>query len=187
MLSLFRRIRYNSPVVLTFALLSLAALLLDRLTLGWANLRLFSVYRCSLLDPLAYVRFFTHVLGHAGFGHLMNNMLLLLLVGPPLEEKYGSRNLLFYIAVTALATGLVEFAVFPRNALLGASGVVFMMIVLSSFTDSKRGTIPLTMLLIVALFLGGELVSGLTSRDNISQLAHVVGGVCGIVFGFTSL
>ncbi len=179
------RIRYNSPVILTFALLSLLTLPLAALTGGLSTTLLFSVYRCSLLDPLAYVRFFCHVLGHSGLSHYMGNILLLLLVGPPLEEKYGSRTLLGCIAATALATGLVEFIFFPRAALLGASGVVFMMIVLSSFTATQRGTIPLTMLLVVALYLGGEIVTGLTSADNISQLAHIVGGACGLVFGFT--
>ena len=181
-----KRIRYNSPVVLTFALLSLLTLPLDTLTGGWTTQRLFSVYRCSLLDPLAYARFFGHVLGHSGLSHYMNNMLLMLLVGPPLEEKYGSGALLQFIAATALATGLVEFIFFPGYALLGASGVVFMMIVLSSFTDMHRGAVPLTLILVVALYLGGEIVAGLTSADNVSQLAHIVGGVCGMFFGFAS-
>ena len=179
------RIRYNAPVVLTYALLALLLLPLDTLTGGWTTLHLFSVYRCSLLDPLAYIRFFGHVLGHAGLAHYMSNMLLLLLVGAPLEEKYGSRALLLYIAATALATGLVEFIFFPGSALLGASGVVFMMIVLSSFTATERGAVPLTLILVVTLYLGGEIVAGLKSADNISQLTHIVGGICGMVFAFS--
>lgn len=178
------RIRYNSPVVLTFALVALLLLPLNTLTAGWTTRHLFSVYRCSLLDPLAYLRFFGHVLGHSGLSHYMNNMLLMLLVGPPLEEKYGSRALLLYIASAALATGLVEFIFFPGSALLGASGVVFMMIVLSSFTATERGAVPLTLILVAVLYLGGEIANGLFSADNVSQLAHVVGGVCGMVIGF---
>ena len=38
------------------------------------------------MDPLTYVRFFTHVLGHSGYSHYMGNMLLLLLVGPGLAS-----------------------------------------------------------------------------------------------------
>ena len=178
-------IRFNSPVVLCFALLSLLALLLGDVTGGTATTRFFCVYRSSLADPLTYLRLFTHVLGHAGYSHYMGNMLLLLLVGPPLEEKYGSRTLLLTIAVTALVTGLVQFIFFPQMALLGASGVVFMMIVLSSFTEMKKGGIPITLILVVVFYLGGELVDGLKNTDNISQLTHIVGGVCGMVFGFT--
>ena len=102
-------IRFNAPVVLLFALLSLLVLLLDGWTGGVSTTRFFCVYRSSLADPLTYVRFFGHVLGHSGYSHYMNNMLLLLLVGPGLEEKYGSRNLLMTILVTALVTGLVQF------------------------------------------------------------------------------
>lgn len=177
-------IRLNAPVILSFALLSLAALLLGGWTDGATTYRYFSVYRSSLSDPLTYVRFFGHVLGHANYEHYMGNMLLLLLVGPGLEEKYGSRNLLLTIVITAFATGLVQFLLFPHSALLGASGVVFMMIVLSSFTEMKKGGIPLTMLLVVALYLGSEIADGLTKTDNVSHLTHIVGGVCGIVFGF---
>lgn len=179
-----KRIHYNSPVILTFALLSLAALLLGTVTGGWTTNHLFCVYRCSLFDPLAYVRFFGHVLGHSNWSHYAGNMLLFLLIGPPLEEKYGSKTILGFIAITALATGLVEFFLIPGAALLGASGVVFMMIVLSSFTQTRQGTIPLTFVLVLILYLGNEVVTGISSADNISQLAHIVGGVCGMFFGF---
>ena len=178
------KLQYNSPVVLTFALLSLAVLWLDGLTGGKSTHALFSVYRSSFADLGTYPRFFLHVLGHGSYSHYIGNMMMILVVGPPLEEKYGSRNLLLTIVITAFATGLVQFLLFPHSALLGASGVVFMMIVLSSFTEMKKGGIPLTMLLVVALYLGSEIADGLTKTDNVSHLTHIVGGVCGIVFGF---
>ena len=177
-------IRFNAPVILTFALLALLALLLGNWTDGATTYRYFSVYRSALSDPLTYVRFFGHVLGHADYDHYMGNMLLLLLVGPGIEEKYGHRTTALCIAATALVTGLVQFLFFPTTVLLGASGVVFMLIVLSSFTEMKKGGIPLTMLLVVALYLGSEIADGLTRTDNVSHLTHIVGGVCGIFFGF---
>jgi membrane associated rhomboid family serine protease len=178
------KLQYNSPVVLSFALLSLAALLLDGVTGGYTTSKLFCVYRSSLSDFFTYVRFFGHVLGHADYSHYMGNMLLLLLVGPALEEKYGSKTLLMSIAVTALVTGLVNFVFFPGTALLGASGIVFMMIVLSSFTEMKKGGIPVTLILVVIFYLGGEIMDGLRGGDSVSQLTHIVGGVCGMFFGF---
>lgn len=178
-------IRFNAPVILAFALLSLLALLLRKWTDGAATYQYFSVYRASLSDPLTYVRFFGHVLGHADYEHYMGNMLLILLVGPGLEEKYGSGTMVWTIAVTALVTGLVHFVFFPGSVLLGASGVVFMMIVLSSFTAMRRGEIPITLILVVIFYLGGEIMDGLFKQDNISQITHIVGGLCGLVFGFT--
>lgn len=178
-------IRFNAPVILSFALLSLLALVLGNLTNGATTYRYFSVYRSSLSDLLTYIRFFGHVLGHAGYDHYMGNMLLLLLVGPGIEEKYGHRTTALCIAVTALVTGLVQFIFFPATALLGASGIVFMMIVLSSFTEMGKEGIPITLILVVVFYLGGELMDGLSALDNVSQLTHIVGGICGLVFGFT--
>lgn len=178
------RVQYNAPVVLTFALVSLGALLLGFATGGWATGRLFCVYRSSLTDPLTYVRMVGHVLGHSGYAHYMGNMMLLLVVGPPLEEKYGSRKLLFCIFVTALVSGLVQFLLFPGTALLGASGIVFMMIVLSSLAGMREGAIPLTLILVVILYLGGEVVDAVTVQDSVSHLTHVVGGLCGAALGF---
>lgn len=178
-------IRFNAPVVLTFALLGLLALFLNQWTDGDSTWLFFSVYRAPLSDPLTYIRFFGHVLGHSSWTHYMNNMLLLLLVGPGVEEKYGHSTVFWCMLATAAVTGLVQFIFFPNTALLGASGIVFMLIVLNSFTEMKKGEIPITLILVVIFYLGGELISGLFSADNISQLTHIAGGILGLIFGFT--
>ena len=103
------RIRYNSPVILTFSLISFIVLLLDGFTGGRSTGLLFCVYRSSFADPFTYLRMFLHVLGHNGISHYMGNVLLLLVVGPPLEEKFGSKSILGAIAITALISGLVQF------------------------------------------------------------------------------
>ena len=177
-------IQYNSPVVLSFALLSLAALLLGRITGGWTTHTLFCVYRAPLTDPFTYIRMVGHVLGHAGYAHYISNMTLLLVIGPPLEEKYGSGRLLGCILFTALVSGLVQFLFFPGSALLGASGIVFMMIVLSSLAGMREGAIPLTLILVVFIYLGGEIVDAVTLQDNVSHLTHILGGLCGAGLGF---
>ncbi len=120
-----KKITWNSPVILSFALISLIALGLNTITNGTTNYLIFSVYGGSLLNPLFYLRLFTHVLGHADLSHYMNNMLLFLLVGPMLEEKYGSNRLLIVILVVALVTGIAHIIIAPNTMLLGASGVVF--------------------------------------------------------------
>ena len=70
-------------------------------------------------------------------------------------------------------------------ALLGASGVVFMMIVMSSLAGTKEGKLPLTLILVLLLYLGGEILDGLTKQDNVSQLTHVIGGLCGAFLGLS--
>lgn len=179
-----KTVEYNSPVILTFAAISLIALILNKITLGVTNRLFFSVYLSSFLNPLTYIRLFTHVLGHADFSHYMGNMMYFLLLGPAIEEKYGSKNTIIMIALTAFVTGLVNIIFFPRTALLGASGVVFCFIVLSSMTQIKEGKIPLTLIIICVLYIGQEIFSAIFVNDNVSQLTHILGGACGCAFGY---
>ncbi len=178
------KISYNAPVTLTFALLCLLALALNGLTGGWTTSHLFSVYRCSLADPLAFVRFFGHVLGHANLSHLVGNLGLMLVLGAGLEDRYGSFSVFWAIVFTALVSGLIHFVFFPGTALLGASGVVFMMILLSAFGGMKSGTIPLTLIFVFLFYLGGELWDAIFVQDDVSQLTHIIGGLCGTLIGF---
>ena len=87
-------ILYNSPVILTFALLSLLALGLGKLTDGWTTQNLFCVYRSSLTDWLTYPRFFLHVLGHPDFAAYCSNIVMLLVVGAYtlLRPELGQRT-----------------------------------------------------------------------------------------------
>ena len=160
-------LQYNAPVTLTFFFLSLASLALGHLTNGWTTYHLFSVYRSSLADPLFFVRLFGHVLGHAGWNHFIGNMLLFLVIAPPLEERYGSRTLLSGILMTALV-----------------SGIVFMLIMLSSLAGSRNGGIPITLILVGALYLSQQVYDILFVQDNVANFMHIVGGACGTVFGF---
>ena len=179
-----KKIHYNSPVILTYFILSFASLVLGYVTNNATTQAFFSVYHAPLTNVLTYVRFFGHVIGHADFNHFLNNMLLLLVIGPPMEEKYGSGTLLLGIAVTALISGLLQFFFFPHSALLGASGIVFMMIMLSSLSGMKEGYIPLTLIFVGVLYIGQELYSMLFVNDNVANFMHIVGGACGTGFGF---
>lgn len=177
------RITFNSPVILGFALLSGIALILGFITGDLITQMFFTTYPSSWLNPLTYLRLFTHVLGHANLSHYLNNMLLFILIGPMLEEKYGSTRLLFVIAATAFITALIN-NIFFSTGLLGASGVVFAFIILASMTSFREGEIPLTFLLVLVLYLGQEVFNGLFTADNISQMAHLIGGACGGIAGF---
>ncbi len=180
-----KRIQYNSPVVLTFALISLAVLGLDKLTGGVSTKMLFMTYSAPLTDPLMYVRLLGHVLGHASFAHYAGNMTLFLVVGPMLEEKYGSRSILEMILITAVVSGVIHNLFFTGSALLGASGVVFMMIILASQASAERGRIPLTFILVSLIYIGSEIMQN-GAADNVSHITHIIGGICGAAFGFIS-
>ncbi|MDR1971089.1 MAG: rhomboid family intramembrane serine protease [Treponema sp.] len=181
------RIKYNAPTVLSFAFISALALLLSQTLLRFYPLEelWFTAPGKGAFRPGSFrcwVTLFTHIAGHAAWSHLVPNFMIILLIGPILEEHYGSFYLLIMILVTALITGLLNILFFTTG-LLGASGVVFMMILLASFTNFTTGEIPLTFILILILYLGREVINSFAS-NNISEFAHIVGGFTGSLFGF---
>lgn len=176
------KISYNCPVVLTYAAVCLVLVAVNALTGGWLNKYVMVCYgHPSLLDPMTYVRCITYFFGHSGWEHYASNMLLMLLVGPVVEEKYGSGNLAFMILVTGIASGIIN-CIFFDSGVIGASGIVFMMIILSAFTNVKKGEIPLSLLLVAAIYLGREIVSAFTP-DSVSQFGHIMGGLFGLFWG----
>ena len=180
----FKKIDYNSPVILTFTVVSAIALLLGILTNGWSTEFLFSIHRREGFTLMIFPRMLAYVLGHANVDHYVGNILMILIVGPMLEEKYGSKLMLSLMVITALVTGVVSLAFFPDFISLGASGIVFAMIVLSSFVNYKKGCIPLTLIVCIVVFIGREIISGVSLDDNISHLSHILGGLAGAVFGY---
>ena len=178
------RITFNAPLVLAFALLCTAATL-ARTVIGADSVnRVFATYGSSWGRPMTYVRLLTHVLGHSNRAHLLGNMSFILLLGPALEEKYGWKDLLAVILVTALVTGVAHNLLFPHIYLRGASGVVFAFILLTSFTGFREKEIPLTFILVAAIYLGQQIWDAVTVRDGVSNLSHIIGGLVGSVAGY---
>ncbi len=176
------KLSYNCPVVLTYAAICLVLVFANELTQNWLNTYVMVCYgHPSWLDPMTYVRCVTYFFGHSGWNHYASNMLLMLLVGPVVEEKYGSYNLIFMIMITGIATGVIN-CLFFSTGVIGASGIVFMMIILSAFTNMKKGEIPLSLILVAAIYLGREIVSAFTP-DTVSQFGHIMGGIFGLFWG----
>jgi GlpG protein len=174
------RITYNAPVVLTFTIAAVGVFVLN-----WAIPSTKEWFQAvPRLDSVAsYIGLVGHILGHASWAHLIGNFMLILLLGPILEERHGSIPLLGMILVTALITGLINLAL-SSHGLLGASGIVFMMILLASTANIRQGEIPLTFIAVAVVYLGGELVAAVKADDGISHLAHLVGGASGAMLGF---
>lgn len=161
------RITYNAPVVLTFALAAVVVFIVKQAlpaTNDW-----FVSY--PHLDGVrSYVGLFSHILGHANWEHLISNFMLILLIGPILEERHGSFALLLMILATALVTGLANL-VLGSNMVLGASGVAFMMILLASMANVRGGEIPLSFIAVALIYMGGEVMR---SFDN-DKVSHKIG------------
>ncbi len=173
------RITYNAPFVLS---LTIICTIIRFLGDGITGMFFTVGGSMNIVNPLDYFRLFSHALGHGDWNHLIGNFSFILILGPLLEEKYGTKGLLVMSFITAFVTGVLNIMFFDTG-LLGASGLVFMMILLASFTNFKAGTIPLTFIFVVLLYIGNEVYNAFKS-DNISQFAHLFGGLAGSVFGF---
>lgn len=170
------RFSYNAPVVLTFALIAVGVHLLPE------SMKHYFVMRPRLESIEDFFALFTHIAGHGNWDHLLSNFTMILLLGPILEERHGSRSLLAMILTTSLVTSLLNLFIF-KDVVLGASGIVFMFILLASTANLKKREIPMTFIAVAILFLGREIVN-IVDNDQISQMAHLIGGVVGAIFGF---
>ena len=175
---------YNSPVIITYLIVSLGAWLLNIITNKKSNKLLFTSYRSSPFNPLTYIRLFTHAIGHIDLTHLIHNFLFILLIGPMIEEKYGSINLLVMLLLTSLVIGLFN-TIFSNYSITGASGNVYMLIVLSSFSNITEGKIPITLILILIFYIISEFKSAVFEGNKKTyHTGHLLGALCGLAFGF---
>lgn len=175
------RFSLNAPYTLGFSALAVFALIAGAVSGQWTTLNIFSVGDgMSFANPLSYLRVFCHVLGHQDPSHLAYNLTFILLLGPLLEEKHGIFKLFVVTLVTAAVTAL-PMLILP-GTLLGASGVVFAFIIMSSYTRAKSGAIPLSFALVIFIFLGREIYVGLSAKDSVAQFAHILGGAVGGYF-----
>ena len=181
------QLRYNAPVTFSFALICVLVMLLDQYVFPGLVGAYLSAPGADFNtgQPAHYFAVLLYVFGHESWTHLGNNFLFLLLLGPILEEKYTPKPLLMMLFTTALVTGIFNILM-SQPPLVGASSLVFMMIMLVSFARTKAGDIPVSFILIFILFLLAELTRQ-NSNPAVSNMAHILGGVCGTIFGFLKM
>jgi len=131
---------------------------------------------------------------HAGPLHLLMNMLVLLLLGAPFEERIGTRRLLIVFfaggLLASLVSGLLALWQGEGGIHIGASGAVFA--VMGAFALLyPRDEIPMLLgplflprvpvLLAALVFMGGEtayVAAGIS--DGVGHIAHAAGFIAGV-------
>ena len=198
------RVTFNAPLTLCFAFICGIVLLADYFTKGQAVLRIFSsggaktsAYPFVFNSLLSYLRLFLHIFGSINFAHFVSNFAFILLLGPMLEEKYGSLVLALMMAVTSLVSGVIN-ACFGQSLLVGAGDIAFMMVLLSAFTSFSKNEIPLSFILVLILYIGREIAISYGNGSSFSYgqkdlngeiraLSNVAGGICGSLFAFLAV
>lgn len=174
----------SGPVTLSIFAISAVVLLLDTFMVGGMNQLFMSSGNVltSFLSPMYWASTVTYTFAHANYGHFIGNMLLLLLLGPQIEQRVGSKFFLFSVLISSVAIAIAH-GFLATGGLIGASGIVFMTITMSSFTANEDHKISISFILVMLLYLGQEVLNSF-GADGVSQLAHIVGGVMGIFFGW---
>ncbi|MEV7501908.1 rhomboid family intramembrane serine protease [Streptomyces sp. NPDC093018] len=128
-----------------------------------------------------YYRLLTAMFLHAGFTHLLFNMLSLWWIGGPLEAALGRARYLALYAVSGLAgSALTYLLAAPEAPSLGASGAIFGLfgatgVLMRRLNYDMR---PLFALLVI------NLIITFTPGFDIAWQAHVGGLVAGVVTGY---
>lgn len=173
------KITFDAKATLTFAILSL-------LGLFFVNASSSSIFVLNGdFQPNSatwYLSTFTYVFGHPDLEHVVENLALILLLGPLVELKFGWKKFALMIASTAILTGILHTLLWD-NDLVGASGISFMLIVVSSLLSAKGKEIPITFILVVLLYLGQEIYTSFENKE-VSHFAHLFGGAMGAFWGF---
>ena len=174
-------ITFKSPITLAIVAGSLVATLVPGTS---AYLALQPAGLSSWLNPLFYAGIFGHIFVHSGLAHWANNMALILLLAPALERCFGSVRFIGAMGALIFLIGVTESLVliFTQHTVIGASDLVFALILMTTFAQSRRGEIPITSIL-VAILWGVHELGGLITKDAIANSAHLAGAAWGFVWG----
>jgi membrane associated rhomboid family serine protease len=133
----------------------------------------------------------TYMFVHGGFWQLALNMYTLVLFGPRVEWKWGSREFLRFYLFCGLGGWFAHLAFVPGDSLLiGASAAVFgVMLAYASLWPDEQvfvfGVIPTTVRWLV-IFAGGlNIVAGITAagaQGGVAYLAHAGGLAAGWLY-----
>jgi membrane associated rhomboid family serine protease len=187
--------------VLTLALIAAnLAVFLFELSLGDDQLESF-VRRWGLVPvdigdgPPAWITLLTSTFVHAGWLHLVSNLIYLAVFGAPVERRLGSaRFALLYVASGALGN-LTHVLAQPSSGVpaVGASGAISGVIAahLVLFPGATLGSLAPVLflhvvesapvLLLLLVWLAAQVLSGLATSTTIAWWAHLGGFGTGLV------
>jgi membrane associated rhomboid family serine protease len=194
--------RRTLPLV-TYGLIVLNVLFfLVELNGGEAFIQQWSVVPRQLVTNLAgeFPTIFTSMFMHAGWLHLLGNMLYLWIFGDNVEDSFGhAKFLIFYVLCGIAATfAQVLFTSGSNVPNLGASGAIAGVLAayLVLFPRGQvrvmmgRGIIPMPALVVIGFWIVLQLISGVGSisqsaeSGGVAYLAHIGGFVAGLVLTF---
>jgi len=192
------KISYDAPITLTFVLVSLFLALLNGLVLKnrLDYILLSSPTRIGGELPFdaqnisSYIKLVLYIFGSNSWGSLFSSLVFILLLGPTIEEQYGSIIIGIMILISALFAGVLN-ACFCTQCLRGPIAIIFMLIFLNAFISFSKKKLPLSFVLAFVLFIL-FIIFDQKGLDNprtpldllVTIIVTVAGGLCGGLFAF---
>lgn len=180
---------YDAPVTLTFALISVVIFLLNSFifkqkmdTIIASPTTAAGALAFSASNFMSYLRILLYPFGSISSTALVSNLIFILLLGPSMEERYGSVIIGIMMCVSTIFSGVLT-ACFCTISLKGAIPIVFMLIFLNSFMSISKKKIPLSFVMAFILFI----VLGISEKNPngaIGIIINIAGGLCGSLFAF---
>lgn len=179
------KVRFNAPFTFFYAFLIVLIFFLNQYVTPGLIGRFFSVPGkggANWTSPILLMQTVAYVVGHTSWAHLTSNIMMILLLGPPVESRYGSVMMAIMVILTAAVGGVINLLFFPAP-LVGASGIVFMLVVLVSFAGMDDDEFPVSVLIVFSIFVAREVIAFHTS-GRVSHTAHIEGAVLGGLYGY---
>ena len=126
----------------------------------------------------------TYMFMHAGFTHILFNMLGLYFFGPQVETELGGTRFLTLYFISGLAGAALSFVFTPFEAIVGASGAIFgIFLAFAYFWPRERiyiwGILPIEARWLVVAMTGLSLFGGFGGVESgVAHFAHL-GGFAG--------
>lgn len=187
---------FDSPVVLVFSVVSAVIFISDLILKLNLSEKIFecpgakSVPAFDFKSALSYVKLVIYPFGGENSTSFFLNIGFILLLGPVLEERYGSIMLTLMIFITSLVGGVLTACV-STFGISGCGEIVFMMIILSVLSVFIKKQLPVSWIFIFALYLAFSLFSGKKisgfmpfMQNNVPVFIQLASGICGSLFGF---
>jgi membrane associated rhomboid family serine protease len=143
---------------------------------------------------------FTSMFMHAGWLHLLGNMLYLWIFGDNVEDRFGHVKFTVFYLLCGIAATFAQLAFSAGSNIpnLGASGAIAGVLggYILLFPRSRvnvlmgRGVIPMPALVVIGLWIVLQFVSGIGSISNtaesggVAYMAHIGGFIAGFVLTF---
>lgn len=181
----------NSPVILVIIFLSLCICVVQNLVDSDSLKNLFSApgmqgspVAFNFKNPLDYLRIFVHILGCSGFQTLAINILFLLILGPSIEDRFGSPFIAIMILICSIVTSVVNVCFFS-TVTQGLGSIVWALFLLTAFPAENRKVLPFAALMAVIILIAKD-VSSIFVFKNYSVIPQFIGGVSGSLISFAA-